>query len=278
MSLLNIGAKITVTAQDNVGIEWYEYKYGNNTSAKVKSNIYNISSMDDKSSVTLYDHANNTNTITCTVVDNSTKHSREYTLESYNFNGTTKKYWFYKPKRSDREKHPLVIYFHGAGGMASEKAVNSIVIPKNIKDGHDFPYYVIAPYKGDQNDFIISLINYVIKNNNIDTKRIILSGGSAGTPGALKISSKNPNLFSCVVLIATGSTAISMNPNDLTKLPMWFFQGDRDNLNGVKNFINKINAAGGNAKLTTYSGGHDAPADAFLRNDLTNWILNNKSK
>lgn len=278
LSLLNKGAKISVNANDNSGIDGYEYQYNKNKTSILKESEYTISTMDEIASVTIYDLAGNYNTISCNVVDNSTKHTREYTLESYNFNGTIKKYWFYKPKRTEREKYPLVIYFHGAGGSSSVNAVNNIVIPKNIKDGHDFPYYVIAPYNGTQENFVLSLIKYITGNFNIDTKRIVLSGGSAGSPAALGIGGRNPNIFSCLVIISSYTNTINVNVNNLTNIPIWFFQGTGDMYKNVESFVNKINEAGGNAKLTSYSGGHDSPADAFLRSDLTNWILNNKTK
>ena len=54
---------------------------------------------------------------------------------------------------------------------------------------------------------------------------------------------------------------------------MWFFQGTSDSYQMVVNIVNGINNSGGNAKLTSYNGGHDAPLVAFGREDLTNWIL-----
>ena len=278
LSLLDKGAKIQVTANDNNQIQGYEYQYGNNKTKLISEKYYDINTMDEKAYVTIYDTANNYETITCNTVDHSTKKTRQYTLETYNYNGTNKKYWLYQPNITVREKVPLVIYFHGDGGSGSTAAVNNIAIPKNLKDGEDFPYYVVAPYVGTQENFVLELINYLIKNYNIDSKRIILSGGSSGSPAALRIASNNPNKFSCIVIISSFRGTPIYDVTKLTYLPIWFFQGSGDMYSTVEEYVNKINNAGGNAKLTQYKGGHDAPVNAFLRTDLTNWLLTNKAK
>lgn len=278
LSLQDTSGIITVKANDNKKLKGYEYQYGNNKTDLITQTKYTINTMDENAKVTIYDEAGNSNTFVCNTIDNSTKQKRSYILKSYNYNGTKKQYWFYEPKISKREKVPLLIYFHGAGGGGSTAAVNNIAIPKNIKDGEDFPYYVVAPYKGTEEGFVLSLIDNLTKKYQIDTNRIVLSGGSMGSPPALSIAANNPNKFSCIVVIAAYSETPKANVNKLTKIPIWFFQGSDDSYSKMESFINKINKAGGNAKITPYKGGHDAPVNAFLRTDLTNWILNNKTK
>ncbi len=278
LSLLDTSGEVTVDAKDNNEIQGFIYQYGNNKTELMTSNKYTIKTMDNTASVTIYDTANNTNTINCKSIDNATKLKRSYTLETYKYNGTNKKYWFYQPKISKRDKVPLVIYFHGAGGGGNVNNVNNIAIPKNLKDGKDFPYYVVAPHNGTQEDFVLSLIDYLVKNYNIDTSRIVLSGGSMGSPPAIRIAGNNPHKFSCVVIISSYSETPNVSIDQAKQVPIWFFQGTADMYSKVENYVKKINDAGGNAKLTSYKGGHDAPVDAFLREDLTNWILNNKAK
>ena len=278
LSLFDNSGKITVSAKDNNQIKGYEYLYGDNKTELINDTTYTINTLDEKASITIYDTANNYNTITCNTIDNSTKNDRQYTLKTYNYNGENKKYWFYEPNISVREKVPLVIYFHGDHGNGSTSAVNDIAIPKNIKDGQDFPYYVVAPYVGTKEDFVLELIDYLIKNYNIDTKRIVISGGSAGSRAALRIASHNQNKFSCIVIIAAFKGTLEVSTDGLNTFPIWFFQGSGDNYKGVSDNVNKINSNGGNAQLTQYKGSHDAPANAFLRTDLTNWILENKAQ
>ncbi len=278
LSLLNKGGKITVNAKDNGKIKGYEYVYGSTKSNLVKENNYNINTMDDTANVIVYDLANNNTSIKCSVIDNSTKHAREYTLETFNQNGFNKKYWLYKPNITERQKVPLLIYFHGAGGSASVNAVNNIAIPKNLKDGKDFPYYVAAPYQGTNHDFAMSLLKYLVNTYHVDSKRVYISGGSAGSPAALSIAGQHPNRFAGIVIIAGYGNTVNTDVNKVTYLPVWFHQGSYDSFNTMKNYVDRINSAGGHAVITSYPGGHDAPVDAFLKTEVTNWILSNKSK
>ena len=278
LSLLDNNGEITVNAKDNTELDGYIYEYGKTKTSLITSKTLKIDSMDENASITIYDKAGNSNDIICQTVDNSTKYTREYKLETYNFNGTKKQYWLYKPNRTKRQVLPLIIYFHGDGGNSSYNAVNSVSLPKNIKDGKDFPYYIVAPYKGTNSDFAIDLINYLVKNNNIDNKRIIISGGSSGSPAALSIAAQNQNMFSSIVIISGVARVTTVNTSNLINLPIWFFQGISDNYSTISNYVKEINDAGGNARITSYKGGHNAPVDAFLREDLTNWILTNYSQ
>ncbi len=279
LSLLDNGGKITVTAIDNNNISGYEYIYGNNKTNKVTTNTYSFTTMDETASVTIYDSANNNTTITCNVVDNSTKVERDYTLYTYTYNGVNRYYWLYQPKISKRDKVPLVVFFHGAGPNSTSE-VNSISIPKNIKDGNDFPYYVLIPYyaqnKSDES-YVLELINYITGNYHIDTKRIVLAGQSLGSPTPLRMAANKPNTYSCIVLLAAYNID-TVSANTVTGIPIWLFQGTGDSYQQFEKYINNINTSGGNAKITSYTGSHNAPANAFLREDLTNWILNNRVK
>ena len=278
LSLLDNGGEISVTASDNSGVLGYEYSYGNTKSAKITASKYNFNTMDEKASVTIYDSANNYTTINCNTVDKSTKIERSYTQKTYTYNGITKHYWFYQPKISKRDKVPLVMFFHGGWVQDGINSVNIIALPKNIYDGKDFPFYVIAPFLGDEEGFALELINYIAKNNNVDTSRIVLSGASRGSKPALSIAANNPHKFSGVVVLAGYEDTPSVNPSRLTTIPIWVFQGSYDSYALINNYVNQINGAGGHAQITSYPGGHSAPCDAFLRDDLKNWVLTNRAK
>ena len=278
LSLKDVGGLISVIASDNTEIAGYEYKYGNNKTQLITDKQYNINTMDELASITIYDKAGNTSDITCKTVDNSTIQQRNYTLKSFKVYGSDKKYWFYEPKISKRQKVPLVFYFHGAGGNGNVYSVNNVALPKNIYDGHDFPYYIVAPFNGSEENLVFGLIDELSKKYQIDTNRIFLSGGSAGSPPTIRIANKNPNKFSGVIIISASKNIATYNVDNMASTPVWIFQGTSDNYDIMQQFVSKINNVGGNAKITSYKGGHDAPVNAFLREDLTNWILSTKTK
>ena len=288
LNLLDNGGKITVKATDDNKIKGYIYEYGSKKSDLVNSAEYGISTLDNKASVTIYDEANNSTKIDCSISDKSTSISRSY--QKYTFqtsNGRNYEYWFYKPKGSAREKKPLLVYLHGDGGRKSINAVNDYAYPAFIAKGEDYPFYMIAPHVDNTDDFATDsrmqktyeLINYIVKNNNIDSDRIIISGGSSGSRGAYRMAGKYKDLFSCMVI---GSGILYQLYDDtLTHLPIWFFHGeyDRTDYRDIQRHVNNINALGGNAKVTIIEKGyHDITETVFKRDDLIKWMVNQRKK
>ena len=290
LSLNDNGGIITIDAKDNNEIAGYEYIYGNNKTKILSDNSYSITTKDEEANVTIYDKANNMTTVTCKVTDNSTKIDHNYTLNSYRYNEKNYQYWLYSPKNNTvRKKIPLVVYLHGDGGRKSPNDVNKYGLPKYTKVGSDYPFYMIAPYCSNDNDFsnekymnyVINLIDYMIKNYNVDADRIIISGGSSGARGAYTIASKYKR-FSCMVIISGITYQLySDKEQSLTYLPIWVFHGKSDkqvNYDDVKRHVDNINSYGGNTKLTTYNGGHDSTDQAFESSEVINWMITQKRR
>ena len=290
LSLNDKGGIISVNALDNNEIAGYEYDYGNNKTKMLSDNKYTITTNDENANVIIYDKANNETSITCKVIDNSTKIMHNYTLNTYKYKEKNYQYWLYSPKDNTfRKKMPLVVYFHGDGGRKSPNDVNKYGLPKYTKVGSDYPFYMIAPYCNNYTDFssedymnyVMDLINYMINNYNIDTDRIIISGGSSGARGAYTIASKYKK-FSCMVIIS--GITYQLYPDkeqNLTYLPIWVFHGKDDqqvNYNDVKHHVDNINSYGGNVLLTTYNGGHNSTDQAFENKDVINWMITQKRR
>lgn len=276
ITLYDDNSIIKVDAKDNVGIKGYKYNYGNNKTELNENNEFKINTLDTKVSIDIYDIAGNINNIKCNSIDKSTKTKRSYTKEKFE----NREYWFYVPKNtSTRNKVPLVIYLHGAGGAKNIDAVNNHALPSHIKAGHDFPYYAVAPhftkyYFGDTNKFIMDLIDELVKKHNIDPSRIIISGGSNGSDPSYYIAANNPGKFSGMLIIAGHHTISDLSK--LTNIKVWFHQGSQDAYKYMENYANELNKLGGNAKITKYNGGHTAPNNAFLTEGVTEWILEKK--
>ena len=288
LSLNDNDGIIKVDAKDNAEIGGYEYFYGNNKTNILNNSNYTINSLDTAAKVTVYDKAQNKTTIECTTVDNSTKITSGYNLNSYQYNGRTYQYWLYMPKNNTkRQEMPLVIYLHGDGGRKSTNDVNKYALPKYIANGDDYPFFMIAPYCNNQANFhnegymnfIIELINYITKTYNIDTSRIIMSGGSSGAAGAYLITAKNKIFSSLVIISGVTYTLDADKEKDLTYLPIWVFHGNNDrqvDYNTTKRHVDNIKTYGGNIKLTTYNGGHDSTDIAFATKEVINWMISQR--
>lgn len=291
LSLNDNSGTIMVEAKDNTGVTGYEYLYGKNKTEIIQENKYDIGTLDDEASVIISDKAKNATTVKCDIVDNSTKLERSYTLKTHTYNGKEWKYWFYAPKdNTARKKMPLLVYFHGDGGRPNPDGVNKYEIPKYVNEGEDFPFYMIAPYCSNQIDFshetymafVIDLIDYLSKNYNIDTDRVIISGGSSGARGAYAIAATYQNKFSCLVILSGITYQLyTEREKKLTYLPIWVFHGKNDqvvNYNDVKVHVDNINSYGGNVKLTTYDGGHDSTDQAFKTKEVIEWMISQRKK
>ncbi len=289
MSLANKGARIMVTAIDNSGIKGYVYQYGNNKTDILDNKEYSIITMDEKSSVTIYDLANNEKTINCNTIDNSTKYKRSYTLETIKTDrGYTSYYWLYQPKdNTARKKMPLLVYFHGDGGRKSTSHVNNYAFPKFVNDGMDFPFYMIAPYCSNEADFssegvmktTIKIIQEISSKYNIDTDRIIISGGSSGARGAYTIAATYQDIFSCVVIGSGITYGLNQVENKLTYLPMWIFHGKTDSaipISYVESHVKTINGLGGNVKFSAIDGGHEITETVFKYPELIDWMVSQR--
>ena len=280
LTVSDTGTEIIVNVLNNEIIEGYKFYYGKNKTKIIDSSKFLTQTKVLNGGVTIYDKAGNSANITCETVNKITPKptntpkptttpkqntnvtlsydTRSYTIENYNGS----KFALYKPSNSISSKIPLVLYFLGSAGL-------KVGLPTYLSNGSNFPYYIAIPIDNKDSSYAISRIDYLSENISIDTSRIYVSGASSGTKPALITGYQYPNKFAGAIIIAS----YSETPNYNIGKPMWFFQGTQDSYQMVVNIVNSINNSGGNAKLTSYEGGHDSPLVAFGREDLTNWIL-----
>jgi len=213
--------------------------------------------------------------------------SRSYTKRALILpNGERYHFWLYEPENEKFADLPLLIYFAGSGSRSNLDSVNYYAYPAFIKDGADFPFYMVAPFVNYSDDFDTDsriektkmLIDYLVKSYPIDKNRIIVSGGSAGARGAYRMASIYKDLFSCMVI---GSGVVNkLDDANLTHLPIWFLHGKKDNIipyYSIQNHVDNINALGGNAKITVYpNSGHEVTETAFREQEVIDWMISQK--
>lgn len=151
-------------------------------------------------------------------------------------------YSVYLPDDYDPDKrYPLLVYLHGSGDDDRVLFRTSF-----IKEG----FVVLAPNgRGTSNCFatheaqtdIKEAIFDVIKNFNVDEKRIILSGFSMGGYGVYRTFYQNPELFSALAIISghpdlarkwIGLDEINFLDSEklkaFYKIPMFIYHGEKD--------------------------------------------------
>ena len=189
---------IVVDANDENGITKYTYKYNGNTK-DLTTNKHVINEKASDVSVTIYDKAGNNETIKCKKIDDTwpvIANQNYQTHSAKNYKGLRYEgrmnFLIYYPDNMDlSKKHPLVIHLHGLGEFGSDinnTLAGSSAFTGNMRQGKFQQQAIfLAPQcnSGSKrwtqcfND-LKGLIDKVVKEYNVDTNRISMSGHSLG--------------------------------------------------------------------------------------------------
>lgn len=192
-----------------------------------------------------------------------------------------------KDYSSKGKKWPLMIFLHGRGESGDElQNVKKWGPPRIVETKSDFPFVLISPQcpdgrKGHNTKHIKKLIDDTIKNHNIDTERIYLTGLSMGGFGSWKLAAEYPDFFAAVAPVCGGGKPETAEK--LKAIPIWAFHGDKDSvvpLSRTTDMTDAIKKAGGKKiKVTIYENvGHDSWRKAYADKELYKWLLANKRK
>ena len=188
------------------------------------------------------------------------------------------------PKDYDEKTDwPLLVFLHGYGQSGDDlQIVRENGPPKLFGEGKQFPFVLAIPqcptgfyWRGN---VVIGLIDHLIENYSIDPNRIYLTGLSMGGYGTWQISHEYPERFAAVAPVCGGGLFVSPYFMDrLKNLPVWAFHDKRDDVIPYQesvSMVEGVNAAGGNAKLTTLDEGkHNISEEAYNNDELYDWFL-----
>jgi predicted peptidase len=229
----------------------------------------------------------------------------------------TLSYYLYT-SQSKSKKRPMVVFLHGSGerGYGDRYPLwgNDVAeqIVRYVKSHEDA--VVVAPqatWRKELNGWfrkgvrktLINLINYLIKTENIDQKRIYLLGLSNGGAGTWHFAENHPDMFAAIApccgyiyndekyfLEAPGKGRY-MEPTEneakeLKDMPIWAFAAADDNVvnpDGTRHTVKAIKEAG-NKKIreTIYDAGmlgnnpHNSWKLAYHEQDLFPWMFKQK--
>ena len=212
------------------------------------------------------------------------------------------------PKNFDTTKeYPVVFFLHGGGERGNDNelqltnfamyfasdSIRSIhefiaILPqcakgdywgtvnrKEIPGGLEFDF---LPYEkqGKSGESFVKLVHELKRKPYINKEKLYLTGMSMGGIGTVDILYRNPDLFKAALVICGGG-----NPNYVqnfaTKVPIWFFHGDKDTIvktDYALQLIAAIRKAGGDPKLTIYEGvGHNSWDFVPKEKGILDWLL-----
>jgi predicted peptidase len=183
-------------------------------------------------------------------------------------------------KESD-QKWPLIFFLHGGSGRGDDiNRVNQYGPPAIAAKHPDYPFIVLSPQceKGEiwsDTGLLIALLEHVVAQYRIDTKRIYLMGASMGGRGVLYLAYKHPDRFAAVAALCPWATNTDW-AQALKDVPMWIFHGDQDkqvHISESEDMVKALKATGNDVKFTILPGrGHDI-AEIFEMPALIEWIL-----
>ncbi|MBR2337065.1 MAG: prolyl oligopeptidase family serine peptidase [Clostridia bacterium] len=186
---------------------------------------------------------------------------------------------------SNKEKYPLVIYLHGAGGRGRDTDViyNHPFFSKTepwLKGAIS-----VAPQCYEDSWFSIfeqlqAFVKAIVAWDSVDKSRVYVVGASMGGYATWQLAMSRPELFAAIIPICGGG--MYWNAGRLIHMGVWAFHGEEDITvfpQESKKMVDAVNVNGGNAKLTIYERtSHDAWTKTFENKDVWEWLLSHKSK
>ncbi len=216
-------------------------------------------------------------------------------------NGLKLPYRMFEPMISNgTSRLPLLVFLHGAGERGTDNTKQlkhgaKVFTSQEFQSNH--PCFVIAPQCREEHLWcnvpwttesvqqpkepseelaaVFELIDHLRTTRAIDAKRIYITGLSMGGFGTWDAISRRPNFFAAAVPICGGGDVT--NAKLLTKLPIWCYHGDADNVVRVelsRNMIEAIQKAGGTPRYTEYPGvAHDSWTATYADQSLFAWLF-----
>ncbi|MGB9602145.1 MAG: prolyl oligopeptidase family serine peptidase [Verrucomicrobiia bacterium] len=200
-------------------------------------------------------------------------------------------YLLYLPEdyNVDNKQFPLLVFLHGAG----ERGNNLDLVevhgpPKLVKQNKKFPFIIVSPQcpanERWNDDAVMALIDHIIKNYRVDSRRVYLTGLSMGGYGTWSLAAKYPERFAAVAPICGGGNTIAILLSSPQKreaiktLGIWAFHGAKDPvvpLAESERMVAAFKRAGcQEVKLTVYpEAQHDSWTETYNNNELYDWFL-----
>ena len=198
-------------------------------------------------------------------------------------------YLLYVPKvyNTQIQQWPLIVFLHGAGERGWD--INRVKLhgpPNLIEAGQDFDFIIASPqcpngqWWPSRIEYVMALIDEIVKKYDVDENRIYLTGLSMGGFGIWTIAGMYPQRFAAIAPICGGGQPFLAG--NLNGIPIWAFHGADDPvvpLERSQEMVDAVNHAGGHAKLTVYPGvGHDSWTETYNNDELYQWFLSHKKQ
>jgi len=137
---------------------------------------------------------------------------------------------------SDQE-WPLMVYLHGRGERGDDLELLKLHgPPKLLSERNHYPFIIVSPqcplprFWDSHISQVRDLLDYLLTQYHIDANRIIITGTSMGGYATWDFATQYPDLPAAIVPMASFYLPSSVPENicDIKDIPVWAFQGGRD--------------------------------------------------
>jgi predicted peptidase len=208
-------------------------------------------------------------------------------------------YWLYVPKNA-KKGSPLIFFLHGSGEReGGAKGPHQVGLPPAIAKHQDFPFYVLIPqfskqgsWKADGDDAkrAMKILDKVVEEFSIDSKRLYLTGLSMGGNGTWEQAVAYPKKWAAIAPVCPyfqkmGTRYAGLSDEQMQSikdLPCWCFHGDKDpavNVVQSRAAMKLLWAAGGHPNYTEFPGvNHNCWDVTYANPELFKWFLAHQTK
>lgn len=190
------------------------------------------------------------------------------------------------PAYEDLDKHPLLLFLHGAGERGDNN-LNLVKVhgpPKLIAAGKQFPFIVVSPQCRANSWWdateLSGLLDYMEANYKVDPQRIYVTGLSMGGFGTWSLAFRDSQRLAAIAPICGGGNTIAARYTKLITTPTWAFHGAKDRvvpLSRSEELIDILKKNNVDAKLTVYQdAAHDSWTETYNNDELYEWLLQHK--
>ena len=215
----------------------------------------------------------------------------EYLEKDFKNDSSSLKYIVTTPSDYDKkESLPMIVFLHGAGERGENlDALKCYCIPKLFTENQDYNglrVITLSPLCKQERTWydykwnVISLIDEIADEYNVDKDRISLCGISMGGFGTWEIALQVPEKFSAIAPICGGG--MNWRAWYVRNLPIRVYHGKRDDIVPISQseaMVNSIRIQGGNVDFIVYDDlAHNCWTRAFEETDLINWLATSKKQ
>ncbi len=221
--------------------------------------------------------------------------------------GSTHRYQVYVPSNYEPgTRWPVILSLHGAGERGTDGLLQTEVgLGSAIRRFPSrYPAIVVFPqaptdtvWTGVPGRVALAALDKTMKEFSTDAARVYLTGLSMGGNGAWSLAYAHPERFAAAVVIcgfiAGGTRFPSFLPADtadpaallarrVSKLPIWVYHGDADNVvpvAGAREIVERLRHAGSPVKYTELPGvGHNSWDAAYRSAEVAAWLFSQRKQ